>query len=350
MPRKPALNKEDPEYQFLQGEKFFNHYLENGRSLDAAIRWHKRAADQLHGMACFRLGRIYSDWKFKRLDQMRAGMYLCIAFHLLKSEQEQKEIESVIEKLKDELNNEQLEEVVNWAGDMLDGKAFSWQYVYRFLETKFGNFKSLRIKSIADLKRLTQNELARRREHRSPCYPSKAPVRVIHDGSTVQIPRPTLLVDSREPVDFAYQFERFDNWFAGRKRKALSTGDYSLAEWAGEIAIERKTLDDLVASVMPPRRRQFLDCCERLSEYRRKAIVVEATMAQAKCFYEFSSAHPNAVVGSLFAIEERWGIPVIWAGNRDLAEEAVAHILSKYHALRWLEENNLPVHYVDGDI
>ncbi len=52
----------------------------------------------------------------------------------------------------------------------------------------------------------------------------------------------------------------------------------------------------------------------------------------------------------MFAIQERWNIPVIWAENRQLAEEAVAHILTKFHALRWLEANNLPVHYVDGDI
>ena len=97
-------------------------------------------------------------------------------------------------------------------------------------------------------------------------------------------------------------------------------------------------------------RERFLRECERLALMRRKAVVVEATPAEAKSRYEFSGLHPNAVVGTVTAIEERWGIPFVWAGTRELAQEMVAHILTKYHVLRWLEENGLPRHFVDGDI
>jgi ERCC4-type nuclease len=78
--------------------------------------------------------------------------------------------------------------------------------------------------------------------------------------------------------------------------------------------------------------------------------VVEASLAQVKSSYPESMAHPNAVVGSLIAIQERWDIQVIWCDTPELAEETVAHILSKHYTLQWLKDNRLPRHFVDGDI
>jgi hypothetical protein len=78
--------------------------------------------------------------------------------------------------------------------------------------------------------------------------------------------------------------------------------------------------------------------------------VIEASLSETKSFYMESAAHPNAVVGTLIALQERWDIQVVWCDSADLAEEMVAHILSKHYTLQWLEDNNLPRHFVDGDI
>ena len=157
------------------------------------------------------------------------------------------------------------------------------------------------------------------------------------------------MVDTREQAGFAYTFERFSKWFAGVERATLRAGDYSIKGMENRMAIERKSLPDLGNSVIGDRTR-FLAKCRRLASLRRKAIVVEAGLARVKTPYAESMAHPNAVVGTLIALQERWGIQVIWCDSAELAEETVAHILSKQYTLQWLKDNKLPVHFVDGDI
>jgi len=349
MPKKPAINKEDRDYQFSMGEKYFEQFLERGRVLNTAIKWYELAAVQRHPLACLRLGHILGNLRYKRFDAMRSVMMLT-AGHILQKNEDIEAWQALVADVKKALSQEQFEEALLWARDFVYSKHYSLRYVFEYLYEHISEVSSLHLSCLADLKKTLAEALEHKQQHRRPCSPPANPVRVIHDRHTVPIPRPVVLIDSREPEGHAYSFARFDNWFADTKRKKLKTGDYSLAEWPDEIAIERKTLADLVGSVMPPNRERFLTSCERLAKFRRRAIVIEASLLQAKCFYGESGAHPNAVVGTMFAIQERWNIPVIWAENRQLAEEAVAHILTKFHALRWLEANNLPVHYVDGDI
>jgi DNA excision repair protein ERCC-4 len=182
-----------------------------------------------------------------------------------------------------------------------------------------------------------------------PVPPPKQPVRVIHNGHTVKVPKPVVVVDTREQKGFAYSFERFSKWFDGVERAALSVGDYSIKGLEGHLAIERKSLADLVNSVIQ-NRKGFLSQCKRLAALERKAIIIEASLAQVKSFYPESQAHPNAVVGSLLAAQERWGIQILWCDNCELAEETVAHILSKYYTLYWLKKNRRRQCFVYGDI
>jgi hypothetical protein len=157
--------------------------------------------------------------------------------------------------------------------------------------------------------------------------------------------RPT----TRERDGFAYTFDRFSKWFAAVERATLRTGDYSIKGMENSLAIERKSLADLVNSVIVDRTR-FLAQCKSLAARKRKAIVIEASLAQVKSHYPESMAHPNAVVGTLIALQERWGIQVIWCDTAELAEETVAHVLSKFYTLQWLKDNKLPRHFVDGDV
>jgi len=188
---------------------------------------------------------------------------------------------------------------------------------------------------------------------RSP-YLVEAPparTRVIRHGHSVKVPKPILVIDSRERE--AYQFERFSRWIAGTTTKALPVGDYSVEGLEQEIAIERKSFADTINSVMPPVRERFLKTCEKLACLRRKAIVIEASLTELKSgpyTVVESEAHPNAVVGSYLAIQERWEIPVIFADSPPVAEEWVAHVLTKYHLLRWLEDHGYGRRFVDGDI
>jgi ERCC4-type nuclease len=94
------------------------------------------------------------------------------------------------------------------------------------------------------------------------------------------------------------------------------------------LVLERKSLTDLIGTLMHNRERFFRQC-ERMAGFKWKAIIVEASYEDVKSPYtasaEFASAHPNGVAGSLDAVEAKFGIPVIYASrHKDLAEEKCA--------------------------
>ncbi|OGP64049.1 MAG: hypothetical protein A2169_02405 [Deltaproteobacteria bacterium RBG_13_47_9] len=180
-----------------------------------------------------------------------------------------------------------------------------------------------------------------------PVSPPKSPLKVRQKGKSVPVPKPTVVIDSQEHM--GYRFERFSNWFAGTIRKRLPIGDYTLLGMENEVIVERKTVPDLVKSIIQERG-DFIRKCERLSAFKKKCMVIEGSMACLKTPYEDSMAHPNAVFGSLMAAQERWDIPVYFLDNFLLAEEFVASMLSKYHAYQWLEINGFQRCLIEGDI
>ncbi len=181
----------------------------------------------------------------------------------------------------------------------------------------------------------------------TPVPPPKTPLRVRQYGQSIPVPKPTVVIDSSEHM--GYTFGRFTNWFSGTVRKRLPVGDYTLLGMEKEITIERKTLPDLVNSIIQERS-NFIERCERLSSFKKKCFVIEGTMSSLKTPYTESQAHPNAVLGSIIAAQERWDVPVYFLDNFVLAEEFVASMLSKYHAYRWLEDNGYQHCLIEGDI
>jgi ERCC4-type nuclease len=181
--------------------------------------------------------------------------------------------------------------------------------------------------------------------------PSRSIIRAKWDGHLLKIPKPVLVVDTRETK--GYRFERFARWISGVKRQRLDVGDYSVDGMTRLIRIERKSVADAVGSIMPPSREVFLERCARMAGYSRRAIVVEGTYGTMRSSYEAftdSQAHPNAVVGSYLAIQERWGISVHFVDGFALAEEFVAHLLTKFYVRRWLMREGHGDRYQDGDI
>jgi hypothetical protein len=70
--------------------------------------------------------------------------------------------------------------------------------------------------------------------------------------------------------------ENHPNWIGAERRETLKTGDYSIEGMESLLALERKSLADLVACTVTHRQR-FLASCARLSGFVWKAILVEAT-------------------------------------------------------------------------
>ncbi len=184
--------------------------------------------------------------------------------------------------------------------------------------------------------------------------PTSSRLLVKRGGSSITraIPKPVVLVDTREQVPF--EFHRFDNWIASTRVATLPVGDYSVEGMESLLVLERKSLTDLIGTLMHHRERFFRQC-ERMADFKWKAIIVEASYEDVKSPYtasaEFASAHPNGVAGSLDAVEAKFGIPVIYASRyKDLAEEKCASWLSKHFTYWYLETNGYGRVLQEGDL
>jgi len=186
--------------------------------------------------------------------------------------------------------------------------------------------------------------------------PSTSRLRVMRDGKNVirreKIPKPTVLVDTREKDPLPLR-ENHPNWIEAERRETLKTGDYSIEGMEGLLALERKSLADLVACTVTYRKR-FLAACARLSGFPWKAILVEATFEDIRAGIERfdipSDVHPNAICGTLDAIEAKFGIPIIYASTvRELSTERAASWLSKHFTYWWLEKNGHDRVLIDAD-
>ena len=91
-----------------------------------------------------------------------------------------------------------------------------------------------------------------------------------------------------------------------------------------------------------------------MSRYRWRALLVEASYEDIKTVYTedvTTLAHPNAVSGSLDALEAKFGIPVIYTSRyRPLAEEKAASWLSKHFTYWHLEEAGWGRVLQEGDL
>ena len=169
---------------------------------------------------------------------------------------------------------------------------------------------------------------------------------------SASVPKPVVLVDSRERDPFPL-FDNHPNWIGGERRAALKTGDYTVEGMESVLTLERKSLADLVNCTVGSRPR-FLAACKRLGRLRWKAILVEATFEDIKSgfgsFEIYSDVHPNAVSGTLDAIEAKFGIPVIYASAvQALATERAASWLSKHFTYWWLEQQGHGRVLIDSD-
>ena len=136
-----------------------------------------------------------------------------------------------------------------------------------------------------------------------------------------------ILVDTREQLP--YQFTRYG---ATIERTALPTGDYSLPGFESFIAIERKSIDDLVQCLKGQNRDRFEKELARGRHYECFAVVVEASLDDMKHGRYRSDMQPHAALQSITAFMVRYKTPFLWCGSREGGEYLVHSILSKYAA------------------
>jgi len=140
----------------------------------------------------------------------------------------------------------------------------------------------------------------------------------------------TFIVDTREQEPYG-----FDPRLVVAERRALPAGDYSVAGMEGVVAVERKTVDDFVSTVIHGRgrfRRELL----KLAQYQAACIVVEAGLADVLRGRYRGGAHPNSVLGSALSLMLDFRIPVFFCDNRQAACHFVQAYLLGAHE-RWGE-------------
>ncbi len=119
----------------------------------------------------------------------------------------------------------------------------------------------------------------------------------------------------------------------------LTTGDYSVKGLESIVAIERKSLSDLLSCIGTSRER-FDREVQRLLAYPVRCLVIEATWPDLEQGEWRSQITPAAAIGSLLG----WvalGLPVVMAGDHQRAGRCVSRLLYIAARRRWRELRQL---------
>ncbi len=137
------------------------------------------------------------------------------------------------------------------------------------------------------------------------------------------------MIDSREQEPFS---------FAGYPVEAvagtLNAGDYSLPGFSDRVAVERKSLGDLIGCLTHDRAR-FTRELEKLRGYESAAVVVESGFDALASGQYHSRMNPESAVQSVISIMQKYRMPFFFAQRRADAEQFTFDFLRHYfrHAM-----------------
>jgi DNA excision repair protein ERCC-4 len=139
------------------------------------------------------------------------------------------------------------------------------------------------------------------------------------------------IIDTREQTPVQLEFPS--------TRGTLSTGDYSIQGLEHVIAIERKSLSDLLGCIGTERER-FERELQRMLAYPTRAVVVESEWDIIEAGEWSSRVTPASAIGSILA----WmtmGIPFIFAGTHERAGIVISRMLFIAARRRYRENRSL---------
>lgn len=136
------------------------------------------------------------------------------------------------------------------------------------------------------------------------------------------------IIDTREQIPL-------DVSPLGTEVGTLATGDYSVKGLENVVAVERKSLTDLLGCIGTERER-FEREIQRMLAYPTRAVIVESTWFEVEAGGWRSKVTPAAAIGSLLG----WiasGVPIILAGDHERAGRYVSRLLFTAARRRWRE-------------
>lgn len=120
---------------------------------------------------------------------------------------------------------------------------------------------------------------------------------------------------------------------------ALSTGDYSIKGLQDVIAIERKSLVDLLGCLGIERER-FQREMQRMLAYPTRAVICECTWQELNAGDWKSRITPSAAVGSVLGWMSA-GVPFVFCATHDEAGKVASRMLYIAARRRWREARGL---------
>lgn len=128
-----------------------------------------------------------------------------------------------------------------------------------------------------------------------------------------------IIIDSREQRPYDYE---------NAITKKLDTGDYSISQFENEICVERKSMDDLVNTLLNHTAR-FDRELERMQSFTHACIVVEGSLMDLMTGAYTSQVSPPSIFGMAMRVNISFKIPIIYCSNRICAKRYTEAFLKK---------------------
>ncbi len=138
------------------------------------------------------------------------------------------------------------------------------------------------------------------------------------------LPPVQVIVDTREKDPWS-----FDGMGVATVRGGLDAGDYSLCGYQARMSIERKSLDDLVQTLIRQRDRFHAELA-KLAQMDYAAVVVEADVESIYRGHYAGHASVASVVGAIGSVCVDWQIPVFFCGSRYAASAFALELMTRF--------------------
>jgi DNA excision repair protein ERCC-4 len=133
-----------------------------------------------------------------------------------------------------------------------------------------------------------------------------------------------VIVDTREQRPWTFE----DLPQIETRRAKLEAGDYSLEGLENRVAIERKSLDDWIGTVLRERQRFYREL-ERLRAFDYRSVVIESSVAEIMRGRYKSEVHPNVVLGFIAEVSVGQAVPVLLGGTRAESQVLAGRLLEQ---------------------
>ena len=152
-----------------------------------------------------------------------------------------------------------------------------------------------------------------------------------------------IICDTREQAPFTFSGYPVEVSVGG-----LEAGDYSVRGFERRVAVERKTLGDLVGCLGADRQR-FERELARLRGYDCAAVVVESPTLALRQGRYLGRLDAGAAWQSVLAFSMRYRMPFIFCADRADAEAVTFDLLRHYARDRWRELRALGAEKARGE-